>query len=258
MNSRATEHAAPATPSLAELMAGYLSKAEVSATDAGTGQVEAYDTGLSHPVDAALAWRGGLASLAGLGGESASLQRPTEWLTLVQSRESNPTVVMAAGNYPQMLRDLPGLVQAENLADLRSGRARTFELPGLADWANRTAKVSFAGRLLAAGVLRLAGHFEAASETLGRESGLPAGQLQAWQNERAALHWSRGECDQAVELWRRISDSPVGQFNLGMATLFDKPAESVAFLQAAIKQLAEDDPWRHLAGIYLALAEMRI
>jgi hypothetical protein len=258
MESRATEHAALATPSLAELMAGYLSKAEVSPTDAGTGQVEAYDTGLSHPVDAALAWRGALASLARVGGDKAALAKPAEWLTLVQSRESNPAIVMAAGNYPQMLRDLPGLVQAEHLADLRSFRTRSFDLPGLVDWAHRTSMVSFAGRMLAAGVLRLAGQFDAAGEMLGRKAGLSADQLLVWQNERAALHWCAGENDQAIELWRRIPDSAFGLFNLGMAALFDQPAESIAFLQAAIKRLAEDDPWRHLAGIYLALAEMRI
>jgi hypothetical protein len=256
MNSRANEHAETGTPSLAELFAGYLNQAEVTPVDAASGVVEAYDAGLAHPVDAALAWRGALSCLAGIG-DLSGIERPPEWITLVQARDSYPAVAMAAGNYPQMLRDLPGLVQAENLADFRAVPAPDQNLPGLSSWAGRTAQVSFAGRMLAAGLLRLAGQFSAAKEFLSDAAGLSKSQNQILQNERATLQWSLGNFDQASQVWHEHSQTPFGAFNLGMSELFHKPGEALPHLQAAVGMLADDDPWRHLAGIYLALAEMR-
>jgi hypothetical protein len=256
MNSRANENAETGTPSLAELFASYLNKTEVSPADAAAGVVEAYDSGLAHPVDAALAWRGALSCLVGVGGLS-EIERPSEWITLVQARDSYPAVAMAAGNYPQMLRDLPGLVQAENLADLRAVPAPDQNLPGPASWAGRTAQVSFAGRMLAAGVLRLAGQFSAAKEFLSDAAGLTKSQNQVLENERATLQWCLGNFDQASSGWHELSQTPFGAFNLGMSALFHKPTEALPHLQSAVGMLADDDPWRHLAGIYLALAEMR-
>ena len=256
MTSRASEHSETTTPSLAELFAGYLNRTDVAHADSSAGVVETYDTGLSHPVDASLAWRGALACLTEAD-SLAGIERPPEWITLVQARDSYPTVAMAAGNYPQMLRDLPGLIQAENLADLKAMPASSQNLPGLSSWAAKTAQVSFAGRMLAAGVQRLAGQFSAAEALLSDVGGLAPRHRQILQNERAALHWSMGTYDRAISEWRELSDSTAGGFNLGMSALFDKPAEALPFLQATVKRLADDDPWRHLAGIYLALAEMR-
>ncbi len=257
MDSRGTEHPESAPPSLTDLFAHYLKTAEIHAADSGTGLVEPYDSGVSHPVDAGLAWRGAVASLAGITEPEVKFERPAEWVTLVQSRDSYPAVALAAGNYPQMLRDLPALLQVENLADLRGTPGPVHELPGLSAWAARTAKGSFAGRLLAAGVLRMAGQLEPAGEYLRDDAGLAKMQRLTLQNERAALQWSRGECTGAVRLWQELADTPTGQFNLGMSALFDKPAQALPFLQNATQLLADEDPWRHLAGIYLALAEMR-
>ena len=255
MDSRGTEHPESAPPSLTELFSHYVKNADIQAADYGTGLVEPYDSGVSHPVDAGLAWQGAVASLASIMEPGTRFERPAEWITLVQSRDSYPAVALAAGNFPQMLRDLPALLQVENLADLRGTVGPVHELPGLSTWAARTAGGSFVGRLLAAGVLRLAGQFE--HEYLRDDSGLSKLQRLALQNERAALLWSRGDCDSAVELWQELSDTAIGQFNLGMSALFDKPAQALPFLQTATKLLADEDPWRHLAGIYLALAEMR-
>jgi hypothetical protein len=111
--------------------------------------------------------------------------------------------------------------------------------------------------MLAAGVLRLAGQFGAASEFLIDEHGLTETELQVLGNERGALAWDQGNRDAAIEQWMKLPASAAGQFNLGMAALFSKPSLAQPYLQSAIELLAEDDPWRHLAGIYLALAEMR-
>jgi hypothetical protein len=257
MNDQATNHPEMAPPSLGELFTRYLSDTNAGAVDSRPGLVETYDSGMRHPVDAQLAWQGALASLTAIAGQGASFEKPSEWAALVQALESRPAVAMAAGNYPQLLRDLPGLLHADRLAELLQPPNPVHELSGLATWAARISKSSFAGRMLAAGVSRLAGQFDAASQCLLDEQKLSACESQILLNERAALAWHRGDREAAVQLWKQLPVSAVGQFNLGMAGLFDKPAQALPLLQSACTLLAEEDPWRHLAGIYLALAEMR-
>ena len=47
-------------------------------------------------------------------------------------------------------------------------------------------------------------------------------------------------------------------FNRGMAALFlGEPQQAVAHFRLLDGQLPEDSAWRHLAGLYLGLAEMR-
>jgi hypothetical protein len=257
MDTLATNQPETAPPSLGELFARYLNNTDSSQVDSRPGLVEAYDSGVSHPIDAQLAWKGALASLTGLMAPGASLEKPSDWTSLVLAHDSRPAVAMAAGNFPQLMRDLPGLLQADDLADLLRLPSTVQDLPGLSSWAARTAKCSFAGRMLAAGVLRLTGQFAAASEFLSDEQGLTVAESQVLGNERGALAWSQGNRDAAIAQWLKLPVSAARQFNLGMATLFSKPSQAPPYLQSAIELLAEDDPWRHLAGIYLALAEMR-
>jgi hypothetical protein len=131
------------------------------------------------------------------------------------------------------------------------------ELAGLQPWAETVARQSFAGRMVAAGVLRLAGHCEKAGQLLRDERGLSDEELHTLRNERAALAWRQGNRETALADWKDMRTSAPSQFNLGMANLFTNPRESAPALQFAIQLLDDEDPWRHLAGIYLALAEMR-
>lgn len=256
MDRQTTSPAETAPPSLEELFARYLANTESPSPASRPGLVEPYDSGVSHPTDALLAWQGALASLAGLT-QCDSLERFPEWATLVQEHESCPAVAMAAGNYPQLMRDLPSLLQAENLADLLETPPIEHDLSSLSTWAARTGKQSFAGRVLAAGVLRLAGHFDEAKEFLRDGQKHSDRELPILQNERAALAWHSGDRESAIRTWATMPVSAASQFNLGMAKLFEKPSDALPRLQAAIKMLVDEDPWRHLAGIYLALAEMR-
>ena len=257
MDSRGTEHPESAPPSLTKLFSHYVKNADIRAADCGTGLVEPYDTGVSHPVDAGLAWQGAVASLASIVEPGTRFERPAEWITLVQARDSYPAVALAAGNFPQMLRDLPALLQIENLADVRTMPSPVHELPGLSTWAAQTANSSFAGRLLAAGVLRLAGQFEAAGEFLRDETGISKSQRQVLQNERAGAALEPRRMRFGRRLWQELGDCAIGQFTWEWRLSFDQPAQALPFLQTATRQLADEDPWRHLAGIYLALAEMR-
>jgi hypothetical protein len=107
--------------------------------------------------------------------------------------------------------------------------------------------------LLAAGVLRLARHFDRAEELLAFT---PSAEYRAVHaNEVAALAWHRGQAERAAQMWRGMADSAVVLFNRGMAALFlgEKESARVA-LERAIAGLAETSAWHHLAGLYLTLA----
>jgi hypothetical protein len=172
---------------------------------------------------------------------------------LVGQQEPAVALAFALGNFPQLVRNLHALLSADPPA-LRAGPGQAVAAPALAAWAARQEDTP--QRLLAAGVLRLARHFEQAEELLGATAA--DGWQAAHANEVAALAWHRGQADQALELWRRQPDSVPVLFNRGMAALFaGRPTEARAALTRATAGLPETSAWHHLACLYLALAQAR-
>ena len=106
------------------------------------------------------------------------------------------------GNFPQMVRHLPGLLHASDAA-LRAPAGATTASPELLAWAERTANSSaYPQALLAIAMLRLARQHDAA----GRLSPQLKGQPPEWRgtiaNEEAALAWHRGDLPAAAASWR--------------------------------------------------------
>jgi hypothetical protein len=125
--------------------------------------------------------------------------------------------------------------------------------PALLDWAGGTR--DYPQALLAAGALRLAGHFEQAEQQLRGEA--PAEWQAARANEVAALAWHRGEGERAFELWQAQEARVPVLFNRGMAALFlDRPGAREALAQA-VAGLPENSAWHHLGQLYLTLASAR-
>jgi hypothetical protein len=153
---------------------------------------------------------------------------------------------MAAGNFPQSVRDLQPLLAKFDPARLRPGKTST-PLPGfsaLRDWIRLHASSQ---PLLAAGIARLLGDFDAANAFLPPDSA----------NERAALEWHRGRCAEALASWVAMPDSPAVLFNRGMALLFfGRTGEAKSALAAAVACIPDSCGWNPLARLYLALAEM--
>ena len=74
---------------------------------------------------------------------------------------------------------------------------------------------------MAAGLARVLGDFDQAEQLLKAVEARCTGSLHAtWENERAALLWHRGSCDEALAAWSAMADSPSVLFNRGMAALF--------------------------------------
>lgn len=267
MNHAREPSGTPAPLPLADLFTLYLQR-QAAAHEVGLAagdtdsEVMPFEAVPVQPVDPRLAWEGAVAALRHFqpSWDVGTLQVPSDWPTLVASREPVTALPLAAGNFPQLVSSLNALLHATDPGALGPGPARPVPLAGLLEWASeQTGRQRYPQALLAVGVLRLARQFDAAGEFLQRQAGaVPAAWQAAWANEEAALAWHRGQAEAAFALWQGQAPAVPVLFNQGLAALFlHRPADARAALLGAVRQLPEDDAWHHLGRLYLALAELR-
>lgn len=230
-------------PSLQDLMVRFLanrSDAALAAVESGEGEVEPHEVAAGFRVDPRAAWTDATNNIT-----AATGSLPPDWATLVSQPAPAFAVPMAAGNFPQRVRDLHPLLTKFEPAELRPSGSQhpTTGLAGLRNWIakNTTQPV------LAAGLARLIGDFDTAEKLLPADAA----------NERAALLWHRGRCEEALAAWTAMPDSPAATFNCGMALLFlGRVAEAKPALAAAVAAIPEESGWNALARLYLSVAEI--
>ncbi|MCS6851578.1 MAG: hypothetical protein NZ700_10480 [Gemmataceae bacterium] len=179
---------------------------------------------------------------------------PPDWPALVAAQEPQRAVAFCLGNYPQLVRSLAWVLDSKAGQGEAEGAGRPLAVPQLLDWCNgRSADLALVPRCLAAGVLRLARHYDHAAAMLAaadQHHPLVA-------NEQAALRWHRGERKAALASWRAQPDSAPVLFNRGMAELFvGRKAAARAALGRAVELVPDTDPWHHLGRLYLTLASL--
>ncbi|MGF1577942.1 MAG: tetratricopeptide repeat protein [Gemmataceae bacterium] len=253
-------------PSPDELMARYIQRraeahvAGIASTDV-SGEVQPYDAGPVQPMDPKPAWDMAVIVVREFVDEEFTWTAPPEWPDIVSSHEPAFDLAFCLGNFPQLVRNLQPLLQAQDLTALRQSRTtQPTEVPELEGWAREevdAGKVPSA--LLAIGALRLAKQFALASELASSlDEKLPGEWRAVWENEKAALAWHRGDVEEAYTLWQKMPESLPVLFNRGMAGLFlGKADEARANLQKAVEQLPETSAWHYLAKLYLTLAQTR-
>lgn len=231
-------------PTIEDLTVRFLasrSDAAHAAVETGEGEVEPHDVAAGFRVDPRAAWNDATTNHT-----APAVPPPPEWSTLVNQPATAFAVAMAAGNFPQRVRDLHPLLTKFNPLELRpSGTQQaTPGLNGLRAW---IAKNSATQSVLAAGLSRLLGDFETAEKLLPPDA----------TNERAALLWQRGNCEDALAAWKAMPESPAVLFNRGMALLFlGKIADAKPVLTQAVATIPEASGWNALARLYLAVAEI--
>src|SRR5262245_8639876 len=105
---------------LAELFGRYLNE-QLSGQAAGfapldSADVTPHEAVPAQPVDPRLAWDGAVAALAFFNKvKPEALQRPDDWATLAAIHEPAAGLAFAAGNFPQLLRNLQPVLQAKDL-----------------------------------------------------------------------------------------------------------------------------------------------
>jgi tetratricopeptide (TPR) repeat protein len=245
------------TPSLSALFAEYLQD-QTAAQARGLGfappcgEVELFESVPVQPVDPQQAWADALAATDHFPGAKATWTAPADWPTLVGAQESAVALAFCVGNFPQMVRNLHPLLAGGDLTKLRAAPTRATTAPPVNEWTRTCGDGPQA--LLAAGVSRLAGQYDAAADILRRWQ--PSAEWRAVHaNEEAALAWHRGRVEEAAALWQNQAESVPVLFNRGMAALFlgDAGAAHKA-LTAATAALPETGAWHHLGRLYQALA----
>jgi tetratricopeptide (TPR) repeat protein len=253
----------PAPLSLSDLFSQYL-REQVAIQVRGLGSLEAacevvpYDAVPVQPVEPQLAWDDALAVLQYFpaAGAPRSGTVPDDWPALVCDQESAVALAFCLGNFPQLVRNLHPLLNGSDLAALGVAPARPVTASSLLGWVHSSREP--AHLLLAAGVLRLARHFDEAEDLLREAAPLPAEWQPVRANEEAALAWHRGRADEALALWEAQPASVPVLFNRGMAALFlGRPGPARAALAEAVAALPETSAWYHLGHLYLALSEAR-
>lgn len=232
-------------PSIESLMMRFLATRSdaMTAVEHGESEVEPHEVAAGFRVDPRAAWIDANSHTTGSPGPL-----PTEWAVLVGQPSAAFALPMAAGHFPQRVKDLQPLLVRFQPAELRPTGAQA-PLPafaGLRAWVQKNAKTS---PLMAAGVARTLGDFDTAETILAGASGA--------ENEAAALLWQQGKCEAALAAWDAMSETPAVLFNRGMAKLFlGRFAEARVSFQKAVEVIPEVSGWSSLARLYLAVAEI--
>lgn len=253
----------PAQPALSELLSSYLrGRGEMSPAIQNLGEVIPFDSAPVQPVDARVAWDE--ATLAARHYHSQCTPQRwevvPEWSALVAAHEPVAALPFCLGNFPQLVRDLHGLLHAQNLSAMRPAPTRPANSGPSDSLAHDALKQNQYGRfLMTIGSLRLAKHFDAAERLLdAHERDLPSGWQAAVANERAAINWHRGQAEEARALWAAQEPNVPVLFNRGMSALFSEDVtKAKESLVGAVEQLPDDNAWHHLGRLYLALAGIR-
>jgi tetratricopeptide (TPR) repeat protein len=238
-----------AQPTIEGLMVRFLatrSDADGSAVEIGESEVEPHEVAAGFRVDPRAAW---LDATAPLGSDANGVGLPPgDWAALVAQPAAAFALPMAAGHFPQRVKDLQPLLAKFNPSELRPSGTQPAT-PGFSGLRNWVAKTAAAQPRVAAGVARTLGDFDTADALLAGADGA--------DNDRAATLWARGRCADALVAWDATAETPAVLFNRGMTRLFfGQFADAREWLQKAVEAIPESSGWNALARLYLAVAEI--
>jgi hypothetical protein len=238
----------PIQPSLAELTDRMLKRRANDVIDATEAEVEPHEVLNGFRTDPRTAYTDAVLPLTLLGISGVPTTLPPEWASYAHSDLGTVAVPMAAGLFPQRVRDLNALLSAADMTVLApQGREPVSGFSSMRMWVQKSLTAT-ATNWLARGI----GH------NLGVKMDAQSEKSAAAQNDAASDHWLSGRHAEAVAQWLAMPDSPVAAFNRGMSLLFTgRSTDAVPHLRQATVTLPDTSGWSHLAQLYLALAESR-
>jgi tetratricopeptide (TPR) repeat protein len=216
-------------------------------------EVEPFEAVPAQVLDPKQAWQEAAAAIANVA-SIKPVAAPADWPELVAAMPPIVALPLAAGHFPQAVRDLQRLACSIDSPDVASDSGASLEIPSIESWA---ADQTGPQALVAVGMLRLAGQLPRAEKLLNKlEKKLLAEFQPLCTNERAANFWASGKRTEAAKLWSSLPENAPVLFNRGLAELFagNKPS-ALTHLTKAVDIIPESSGWHHLGRLYLALAQ---
>jgi hypothetical protein len=245
-------------PSLDELMSRFLA-AKAPRTEADAGEVEPHEVAGGFRAAATVTWAEAVAVFRHFGVEAEKVACPPEWAAFTALDTAVVAVPLAAGLFPQRVRQVPSLLAMTDLSTARPTDGPA--VPGftsLRGWVRKAlASRSPATLLIASGVAAGLGDWDDAELALTAAEPLCGGAWRTvWLNQVATIRWLRGD-DTSVEAWTSLGRAAA--FNRGVAALFaGKAGIAEALFHEAATTFPETSGWNHLAELYLVLARTRM
>src|SRR5205085_5483755 len=129
-----------------------------AAVESGESEVEPHEVAAGFRVDPRAAWLDATAQHTTGGNAPPPAVQPTEWAALVGQPAAAFAVPMAAGHFPQRVKDLHPLLVKFNPTELRPSGTQDAA-PGFAGLRNWLAKNGANNPLVASGIARTLGDF---------------------------------------------------------------------------------------------------
>ena len=139
-------------PSIASLTASFLRRTQdaetlTAAADA-LGDVQPHEVTVGYRAEPRLAWQESLQVLNAFGRKVESIPAPAEWGGLVARQDGTAALPFALANYPQRVRDLGNLLQAENLGELLTKPNENVAVSsGLLKWGTKHIQAAIAAHV---------------------------------------------------------------------------------------------------------------
>ena len=239
-------------PSLQELMTRFIAR-KGSTADADVGsEVEPHEVVGGFHAPARATWDEATTVFRLFGVEAEKMACPPEWAAFRALDTRRGVVPLAAGFFPQAVRD------ATPLPLLGSVPTPVEGFPGLRAWVKTaTRSPSPAVTLLAAGVAASLGDVAEADAALTAAKVICTDQWQAlWAVQKAAVLTARGNFSEAASVLATGGEHPVVGFNRGLLSLIlGQTDEGIRSLEQSAVALPDNTGWRHLAFLYCAAAK---
>ena len=241
-------------PSLHELMTRFLA-AKGTVTDAVVGtEVEPYEVIGGFHAPTKTTWDESTAAFRLFGVATEQIPCPPEWAAFAALDGRRSVVPLAAGFFPQAVRDVSRLTLTSPLPTVPPADG----FPGLRSWVTTALRSqSPAALLLAAGVAANLGDIAEADAALIAAKNICTEQWQPiLEVQKSAVLAARGSFADAVSVLAASGGHPVTVFNRGLLSLvLGQADEGIRSLKRATVAIPDNSGWRHLALLYCSVAK---
>lgn len=245
----------PLPPSLNDLMTRFLARKGTDGDPTVPGsEVEPHEAVGGFRAPTQTTWQEAMAvfSLAGVVPEKVAC--PPEWAALTARDSHVGLVMLAAGFYPQAVRNVSDI----RFHDSPKGLSPAPGFAALRGWVRTALRSASPTRLLlASGIAASLGDWDDADAALDVAEAMCTGEWRtAWLAQKAAVLAARGHLDQAAGVLEQGGHHKIIALNHALVNLFRGQVEAgLQEIDPSCVVLPDSSGWRHLILLYTVIAK---